>query len=277
MFTNRFFPIFGVTLMAGIAIATATRYTPFQESPKVEEHNLVLQGVGEWEGTLTMFLPGQEEPMVAACTETVAAVGDLWTVSQFKSNFGGMPFSGSSTFGFDTDKQSYVCTWVDSTSTRILTMYGRWHERSESVVSEYQDKDPITGEMVNKRTVWSWNGDRYACKFYDLGEKEVLTMTIEMKRKKLDLSAVAAGRRVYEGYGCVACHGEDGAGNTIVAKTLTPSPRNHTDSRWQNETTDEQIRKTIVEGRPGTAMVGYPNIKEKDVDNLIAFIRSLKK
>ncbi|MCA9000304.1 MAG: DUF1579 family protein [Planctomycetes bacterium] len=184
MLATRFIAIAGATLLTGIALAAATSYNPFQESPKVEQHDLVLKGVGEWEGTVTMDIPGMEEPMVMPCTESISAIGELWTVSRFEGDFAGMPFAGSSTFGYDPDQKAFVSTWVDSMTTRITTMNGHWDEKTESLVSEYEEKDPMTGEMVNKRSVCKWSEDSYVCKFYTLGETEVLAMTIEMHRKK---------------------------------------------------------------------------------------------
>ena len=94
---------------------------------------------------------------------------------------------------------------------------------------------------------------------------------------KLDPAAVEAGKKVYTDNGCVACHGENGDGNTPAGKALTPPPRNYTDAKWQSETTDAQIKKTLAEGRPGTGMIAYPSIQGADLDNLIVFIRSMKK
>jgi mono/diheme cytochrome c family protein len=93
----------------------------------------------------------------------------------------------------------------------------------------------------------------------------------------LDAAAVAAGKKVYVDNGCVACHGETGMGDTVVGKALTPPPRDYTNAKWQSDTSDEQIKKTLAEGREGTAMVAYKNITGTDLENLVTFIRSLKK
>lgn len=100
---------------------------------------------------------------------------------------------------------------------------------------------------------------------------------------KLDPAAVAAGKKVFTDNGCAACHGDNGTGDTPAGKALTPQPRNYTDAAWQDGTTDDQIKKSIVdgtktaEGTP-TAMIAYGDkIKGDDLNNLVTFIRSLKK
>ncbi|MCP5021083.1 MAG: DUF1579 domain-containing protein [bacterium] len=185
MFAARFAAVTAATLLSGVAIAAIASVNPFQgESPAVDQHKVVMQAVGNWEGTLTMNVPGMPEPMVMSCTETITGVGDLWTVSRFESNYMGTEFVRSSTFGYDTEKKAFVSTWVDSMSTTITNMEGQYDEATSSVTSNYQAKDSATGKMVDKRSVCTWDTDSYVCKFYDVAEEETLMMTIEMKRKK---------------------------------------------------------------------------------------------
>ena len=82
---------------------------------------------------------------------------------------------------------------------------------------------------------------------------------------------------------CANCHGADGTGNTPIAASLDPKPRNYTDPKWQASVTDEQIAKTIV---GGGASVGKSNVmppnpdladKPEVVDALVQIIRGFKK
>jgi len=82
---------------------------------------------------------------------------------------------------------------------------------------------------------------------------------------------------------CVNCHGADGTGNTPIAASLDPKPRNYTDPAWQASVTDEQIAKTIV---GGGASVGKSNVmppnpdladKPEVVNGLVKIIRGFKK
>lgn len=61
-----------------------------------------------------------------------------------------------------------------------------------------------------------------------------------------------------------------------MAAYLTPPPANLTAKATQAKT-DAQLRKIILEGRPGTAMTGYEGaFEDLQLSDLIAYIRSLK-
>ncbi len=132
-----------------------------------------------------MNMPGMEKPMVMPCTESITAVGELWTISRFESNYMGTEFVGSATFGYDVEKKAFVSTWVDSMTTTITNMEGQYDKETNSVTSTYQGKNPMTGKMEDKYSVCTWEDNSYVCKFYNkTDEGDTLAMTIEMKRKK---------------------------------------------------------------------------------------------
>jgi len=71
---------------------------------------------------------------------------------------------------------------------------------------------------------------------------------------------------------CSLCHGKDGEPKPSFAKK---GVRNHRDPEWQKKTTDEEIRKAIMEGRKGTLMRSYEKeLTPAQIDALIAHIRS---
>ena len=70
--------------------------------------------------------------------------------------------------------------------------------------------------------------------------------------------------------------GAAGKGDSDMAAYLSPPPANLTAKGTQSKT-DAQLRKVILEGRPGTAMTGYEGaFEEPQLSDLIAYIRSLK-
>jgi len=84
-----------------------------------------------------------------------------------------------------------------------------------------------------------------------------------------------AGKKIYL-ESCQNCHGPTGKGDSDMAAYLTPPPANLTAKATQAKT-DAQLRKIILEGRPGTAMTGYEGaFEEPQLADLIAYIRSLK-
>lgn len=82
---------------------------------------------------------------------------------------------------------------------------------------------------------------------------------------------------------CATCHGEDGTGNGPAAASLNPKPRNYTDTTWQANITDEQIKETILKGGQGVGkspmMPGQPQLADQPevLDGLVKIIRGFKK
>jgi cbb3-type cytochrome c oxidase subunit III len=70
---------------------------------------------------------------------------------------------------------------------------------------------------------------------------------------------------------CVACHQPEGVGKPGVAPSLT-SPE------FLASASDDFLRTTISNGRPGTAMVAWkPVLGEQKIDAVIAYLRSFAK
>jgi mono/diheme cytochrome c family protein len=97
----------------------------------------------------------------------------------------------------------------------------------------------------------------------------------------LDPVAVAAGQAVFTKNACAGCHGETGTGDGAAAAGLPVKPRNYSDAKWQEATTDEDLKKVISDGGAAhgmsALMAPYPGIEGDDLNNLVTFIRSLKK
>lgn len=186
MITPRLVTTVSTLLVAGIAAAAIAPVLPFRQVPEpTEQHAKVVKGAGEYEGTITMMMPGSE-PMQAPCTETVTAIGELWTVSHFEMEFMGQPFEGSSIFGYDPEKEKFVGTWIDSMTPKLTVMEGDWDAGKKAFVMHYEMADPMTGGTVDMRNEHVHRDDGYTSSFYSVGEdgEESLSMKIEMTRKK---------------------------------------------------------------------------------------------
>ena len=79
----------------------------------------------------------------------------------------------------------------------------------------------------------------------------------------------AHGKEVYTAQKCQLCHAIAGAGNKA-----------HPLDGVGTKLNTDQIKKWIVapkEADPKTTMKAYPNLPQKDLDDLIAYMESLKK
>lgn len=87
--------------------------------------------------------------------------------------------------------------------------------------------------------------------------------TVAVDYKALVLGSegdVDRGKQLFQA-NCTACHGPNADGKGAAAAALTPRPRDFTDSkaRWTRGREPLDIYRTLAEGSPGTAMVGFSN------------------
>jgi Cu-processing system permease protein len=96
---------------------------------------------------------------------------------------------------------------------------------------------------------------------------------------KADVPNVEKGHQLYLTT-CAPCHGKSGKGDGPAAANLNPKPRDHTNGAYMNKLTDDHIGHVI---KKGGALFGYPNmpaqpqLKDEEINELIAFVRSLAK
>jgi cytochrome c oxidase cbb3-type subunit 2 len=89
------------------------------------------------------------------------------------------------------------------------------------------------------------------------------------------------GRQVYLD-DCAICHGTAGDGRGHAAHHFTTLPRDFTGARYKIRSTasgqlptDEDLRRSIVEGLPGTGMVPQSHLSDDEVRAVIEHVKSL--
>ena len=169
-----------VVLAAGTVTFAATRpLVQEMQFPKpTQEHAELQQSVGEWQGTITMFMPGMPEQKAAA-SEIVRSAGPFWIQSEFTSEFMGMPYKGYGAHGFDPNSGQFTSTWIDNFSSFLSVMKGTHNAETDMIVMEWDAPD-MTGQMAPHRSEQKHSKDSYTMTFYT---SDVKTMVIEMNRK----------------------------------------------------------------------------------------------
>ena len=98
------------------------------------------------------------------------------------------------------------------------------------------------------------------------------------KKKGADPS-VAEANKIYKER-CETCHGPGGKGDGPGAAALDPKPRTFANAAWQNATSDERIKKVIVEGGKANglseSMAPNPDLKDKP-EVLAALVKKVRK
>ncbi|MGV7221704.1 MAG: c-type cytochrome [Nitrospinales bacterium] len=74
---------------------------------------------------------------------------------------------------------------------------------------------------------------------------------------------------------CAQCHGKTGDGNGKLGKALKPAPRNFSCSETMKDISDGQLFWIIKNGSSGTGMMAFKNLKDKQIWQLIKYIRTL--
>jgi hypothetical protein len=147
-----------------------------------EQHMMLLQGIGSWEGTLTAYWPGADGKPVPA-KEVVEPIGGFWTQSRFTCDFMGMPYVGTGCMGYDTLSRRFVGTWNDSMSSELSVMTGEMDPIGSVLVMRWATHDPVTHERTQQRSETTFSKDGYISTFFTGAGAGTRTMLIEMKRK----------------------------------------------------------------------------------------------
>jgi len=104
-----------------------------------------------------------------------------------------------------------------------------------------------------------------------------------------DATDTTAGKALYDGKGaCSGCHGTTGAGDGAAAAALNPKPANFASGAFRLDTdgdgnigTDTDIANVIRKGAASfggnTAMPARADLSDKEVAELVSYIRLLKK
>lgn len=89
-----------------------------------------------------------------------------------------------------------------------------------------------------------------------------------------------AGREIHIDK-CSQCHGSEGGGDGVAEAFFRPAPRDFTAGVYKVRTTasgelptDEDLKRVIREGMPYTGMPAWPNLSDRQITNLVYFIKT---
>jgi mono/diheme cytochrome c family protein len=84
-----------------------------------------------------------------------------------------------------------------------------------------------------------------------------------------------AGRALFQS-NCMACHGVNADGKGPAAMALQPPPTDFTAAAYWAGEADEDIKNAIRTGSPGTSMMGFSQLSDEQIGNIIAFLKTKK-
>src|SRR5829696_3935456 len=134
--------------------ATAMK-TMMEAATPGPQHAMLAKSNGEWMAETSMWWTpeGKAETSLATCTNKMLFDG-RYQQSTFKGDFGGMPFEGTSTTGYDNAKKVFFSTWIDNMGTGIMNMEGTWDDATKTINFKGKMVCPANGKECEMRETY---------------------------------------------------------------------------------------------------------------------------
>jgi len=153
-----------------------------QEPPKPgPEHARLKRAEGTWDAKIKV---GDMESKGTATYKM--ELGGLWLISDFKGEFEGTTFQGKGLDTYDPGKKKYISVWVDSMTTKPLTMEGTF-DKDNKVLTMTGEGPGMDGKTIKLKSVLEHKDeDTMIFTMFTPGKdgKDQVMMTITYKRKK---------------------------------------------------------------------------------------------
>jgi len=132
------------------------------------DHKVLEAKVGKWNDKVTCWMTPDAEPMEATGTSEIKWIlGNRFLQGTTKGDFGGQPFDGMGTFGFDNMKKKYVSSWVDNMGTGIMMAEGTYDAGTKTFTYTGEGPDFMTGKYAPvKSTEKMVDKDNWVCEMW---------------------------------------------------------------------------------------------------------------
>jgi len=145
--------------LAALLVRAADAQEPPMPGPS-PEHEILKMDVGTWDATTKVWPAPGAEPMTGKGTETNKMLeGNMWLMSRFESDFGGMPYVGMGAFGYDPAEKKYVGGWIDSMSPYMSISKGDYDPATKTMTMITETRDAMTGKPVTQKAIGRYVDD----------------------------------------------------------------------------------------------------------------------
>jgi hypothetical protein len=143
---------FGCCTNASFAQSEAEQKAWMEYATPGAMQKLLAAESGTWnEETIMWMEPGAAPMKMTATVVSESILGGRYQQQTHKGDFGGMPFHGISTTGYDNARKVFVSTWVDNMGTGIMTVEGTYNEATKTINLNGTTTDPMTRKAVSIR------------------------------------------------------------------------------------------------------------------------------
>ena len=118
-----------------------------------EQHKLLAEKVGTWNGVVKMWEPGQTVPMESTCTTTYKMIMDgRYLADETEGQFMGETFIGRGLSGYDNLKKKFCWVWVDNMGTGFMNGEGTFDATTKTFNFTSEMPDVMTGKYIKCRS-----------------------------------------------------------------------------------------------------------------------------
>ena len=153
-------------------------------------HKHLAKGLGEWEGTSTMWMSPGAEPMKSESSSKVTPMMDgRFVQCEMNGDMPGMgPYKGLGIYGYDNVGGKFQCTWVDNHGTGMMIGTGELSGDGKTTNWTFTANCPITQKSTIMREVETITGpNTKTLEMYGADPKsgkEFKMMKIELTKKE---------------------------------------------------------------------------------------------
>ncbi|HKE01664.1 MAG TPA: DUF1579 domain-containing protein [Planctomycetota bacterium] len=151
-------PVVIASILAALVsgAVSAPVQSPVPKPKATKEHDWLRQLEGEWSFESEWRLVPGAPPVKWTATSKTRQVGDVWIVSDYEGEMGGVPMSGVLILGYDPDQKAIVGSWVDSTCTHLYRYVGALDEAKNTLTLDTEGPFVINllpGKTIHYRDV----------------------------------------------------------------------------------------------------------------------------
>ena len=147
-------PVACALAVFGAALQAAAQGMPPMPKPGPDQQ-IFRDDAGTWDAKVDSMMP----PSTSKGTETnTLSCGGLCLVTDFKGEFGGMPFEGHGTTVYDPAKKKYVGSWTDSMSTGLMVSESTWDAKTKTMTGWMEGPD-MEGKVTKMRSTVEYKAD----------------------------------------------------------------------------------------------------------------------
>lgn len=153
-----------------------------------EQHKRLDAFAGTFDAKLKMWMDPSKPPEESTGTaESKWVLGNRYLEQRYEGTFMGQPFSGLGYTGYDNVSKKYFMNWMDTSTTGVMAMTGKWDAAGKVMTFSGTVIDPMTGKpckITEKVTVA--DNDHHSFEMWgpDPSGKNYKMMDVSYTRKK---------------------------------------------------------------------------------------------